>query len=610
MKKRILALFFAVLFIVGLFAGCGGNGGSTNSGTGSAANSGSASSGGTNSGSSTNSGSASSGSADTGSSGSGTPADSGSAGLEPNGDCLAAGKYAVDAEGWPVDKYEYELPFTDRDVTLSFFTLCWIPQYLPDGLLDNTPLWIEIQERTGIHLEFLQVTQSNCNEQFAVLLAADEVPDIVSQGQYRYTGTIVESVEEEVFANLYDYKEYMPNYMWEIMNRKKTNQNTYYAVFPKDDMVVSFYSLLTSDGTYGWCLREDLLQKLGLPGASEVNSVDKLHDVLTAFKTNYGGNGFWPMTMYSTFELDAGKMMSGFNTSITTNMTALSVQLRDGKATPCYVQEEDRDALTLLSQWFAEGLITPNYASYANNQDMNVEFANGQIGYGYIVASDATDFANACIDPDCLYQPCARILREPNQTIHYGLATLATGYGTYCLSAKCEELPLAVTWCDYQYSYTGSELITYGVQGYLWDRNENGERYITDWALNHEAGYGWISMIYACNGLMDGGLSGCGEKPVNQDSSWGDHFQEVWKNVDYDDAWTWPRGASLEPEESDEVNSLSSDIMTYQAEWYAMFLEGEQPMSAWDEYIATMKSMGCDRVCEIYQGAYDRFVGA
>jgi hypothetical protein len=46
-----------------------------------------------------------------------------------------------------------------------------------------------------------------------------------------------------------------------------------------------------------------------------------------------------------------------------------------------------------------------------------------------------------------------------------------------------------VSWCDWQYSNSGSEFITYGPEGCLWERNENGERVMTDFALNSPAGY-------------------------------------------------------------------------------------------------------------------------
>jgi hypothetical protein len=87
------------------------------------------------------------------------------------------------------------------------------------------------------------------------------------------------------------------------------------------------------------------------------------------------------------------------------NQYAFPTRLKDGEVQIIGVQDDDRDAIALLAQWTSEGLITPNYMSYANNQDLSAELAQGNMGYVYMVPTDATDFAATCVDPDCLTSP-------------------------------------------------------------------------------------------------------------------------------------------------------------------------------------------------------------
>ena len=597
MAKKVLALVLAILFALALFSGCGPKN-TPPANTAAPADGGQ----------STPAPAAKPTQAPTGGN---TPAPTAEPEPEPEPepevDHLAPGHYAKTADGKPAEKYEYPLPLTERDVRLRFFTITWTSQYMPDGLMENVDYWIEMQKMTGVHLEFLQMTAANCKEQFAVLAAADDIPDITSQGQYRYSGTSEQAIDEQIFANLYNYTDYMPNYLWEIYDRAKDNINLLDTAFVKKDKIVSFYGLNynRNGSASGWSLRQDLMDKYGLGKAEDVDTIAKAHDVLYAFKTQHDQPGFWPMNLYSTLEREAGKLFTGLNTYLTINLS-IGLRLIDGVPELIGISNDEKEGIEILRQWFSEGLINPNYTGYTSNTDMTTELSNGEIGFLSLATGDASNYNVVC--EGCNWQACHRLLREPNQTVHYGLSTSGVTYGSFCIGAKSEEIPLATTWCDWQYSESGSEYITWGVPGVLWERNDKGERVVTDFALNFDRGYGWAIMTFANCVLSEAGLNGAGDKPVNYDTSYNDHAVAVWTNVKNDNAWVWRTGAKLNQEETDEVSSLTSDVQTYQAEMWSMMIDGSAGMDRWDEYVKQMKSMGFDRMLEIYTDAYNRFM--
>ena len=51
-----------------------------------------------------------------------------------------------------------------------------------------------------------------------------------------------------------------------------------------------------------------------------------------------------------------------------------------------------------------------------------------------------------------------------------------------------------------------------------------------------------------------------------------------------------------------------TDLNTYYQENYIAFVDGSKPMSDWDSYINDINSFGYQRVQELYQTAYDRYM--
>ena len=205
--KKTIALILAVLMLVALFAGCGGNTsgntGTTNAGTTEAGttDNGSANSGSTaaNSGSSnSNSGSSD---ANSGSTSAETTEPAGAEEDSPYD--FAKGKVALDAEGFPTEKYEYQVPLCNTDEILTFWTVCWTPSMMPESGNYNDLLYCQGQEeRTGVHIEYDVLPSDTRKENFSVLLAADDLRDLSAGGMSFYTGTVNQAIYDEVRKTL------------------------------------------------------------------------------------------------------------------------------------------------------------------------------------------------------------------------------------------------------------------------------------------------------------------------------------------------------------------------------------------------------------------------
>ena len=69
-----------------------------------------------------------------------------------------------------------------------------------------------------------------------------------------------------------------------------------------------------------------------------------------------------------------------------------------------------------------------------------------------------------------------------------------------------------------------------------------------------------------------------------------------------------PGGVSLTTEESAEAANLLSDILTYAGTEITKYIMGDNSMDDYDTFTSTMEELGINRVVEIYQAAYDRYL--
>ena len=69
-----------------------------------------------------------------------------------------------------------------------------------------------------------------------------------------------------------------------------------------------------------------------------------------------------------------------------------------------------------------------------------------------------------------------------------------------------------------------------------------------------------------------------------------------------------PSGVTLTIEESEEVSKIMSDIITYSGEVLLNIEIGSAPMSEYDTFCDTIRSMGVEDAVAIYQSAYDRYL--
>ena len=596
-SRRILALVFALCLVLSLFSGCGQN--NANSGTTNA----SASQGtqtGTGASQSTPAPQQQTEPADT------NEPDEGAAPVEPDSPYhYAKGNYKADEKGLALEKYEYDLPITTTDEVLTYWLSCLTPQYLPEGGFGESELPQEVLKRTGVHIEYDVVASATMANTFAVMIASDDLDDIMSNARSYYGGAFRDAIlEEGYFANLYDYREYMPNYVYEA-TYNMDDVTTYRSVFSEEDLIMNFLCLYKEAELNDLLfVRGDWLAKLGMKNTDLV-TLDDWHNMLVGFKSQLDIE--YPMTLYSTLEVGGCYHITCFDTYCYCYSVPRAM-IDGGKVRMSNICEQDFNLMSKLNEWYNEGLINPNWASLTGCAMLNDDIKNSQVGFitgGGVSIAAHNDVIPA--DAPVGWQAMTNPLLYEGQTLHLGYSASRVNYGSTAISASCPNIELAVSWMDYRFSESGSFLYGYGIEGLTYEYREDGDLHITDYIVNHEAYWGMIMCMYALNHLAEGGLriSFYLKMDMNKEVP---GFFELVMSTPHDDALTYPTAISLNAEQQEVVTSIGADLGTYVQENYLLFFDGSKPLSEWDSYVDGVYAVGMQEIIDVYQEAYDAFM--
>ena len=174
---------------------------------------------------------------------------------------------------------------TDSDKPFAGTTLTWYTT-LNGNVSDNfanlgdTPWAKYVEEQTGITIEFQHPTQGSEAEEFAVMLASGEYPDIIEYTWTTYSGGAGAAINDGVIISLDDYMADATNLSKviqehpEIGKMIKSSGGNYYC-FP---CLRGLESPNKTEFSSGFLYRADALKELGFDQVPE--TIDEWEEVL------------------------------------------------------------------------------------------------------------------------------------------------------------------------------------------------------------------------------------------------------------------------------------------------------------------------------------------
>lgn len=507
----------------------------------------------------------------------------------PSSESAADKTQQVDTSSYPIN----------TDVTLTYW-MALSSNVTPSAAnMGETEFAKELQKQTGIKVKFIHPAAGSVDEQFGVMLASGELPDIIEWGWYQFAGGPQNAIDQKYIIPLNDVVDkYAPN-LKAYLNKDKELDKT---IKTASGQYYAFPGVRTDDAlkvTGGPMVRKDWLDELNLPIPETIADWET---TLTAFKEKKGAT--------AAFSADPNQWLSA---SMFMGAYGVTEGYYVENGTIHYGPTENgyKDYLTTMNRWYSKKILDPNFATF-DNKTFEANMINGKSGSTIGTAGGnlgkfnlTARKTNAAYDLEAAPFPVLKKGERPK------FGSKAPSYvfnnGGAAISSSSKHVELAARLLDFAYSDAGRKLFNYGTEGVSYNMVDNYPTY-TELVTKNPKG---LSMQAAMAYYARAGYSGpyLQEKPyIEQYFSAPEQKNavKVW-SVNDNDKYALPL-VNYTSEESAELASIMSSVKTYLDESKINFIMGRAKIDSFNDFVAQLKKLKIDRAVEINQVAYERYM--
>ena len=496
----------------------------------------------------------------------------------------------------------------------------------PSGLEDvnNLAAITEYRNRLGINLD-PTFTETDWATQRTLMFAGNELPDLLINAGMSVSDTNNYG-SQGYLLDFNEYRDVMPNMV---------------ATFEKYPELEAF--ITTEDGhIYGMTqLRSDMTDRLMRTfinrnwlenlGLEVPTTLDELYDVLVAFKEQ-DANGNGDATDEIPFLWDLGGYQGGERTILDAfgiypagwgGFTYILQADENDQVQLANVSDNYKEFLKFMRKLYEEGLMEQEAFTLAG--DVATARAK-EDRYGFFGCGSAPFvLTQTDISSDKNWIGVAGLESAFNPDKSVSIISPVVNNIALVASADTEYPEEIAKFVDYFFSEEGMFAGAIGYEGQGWDWNENEAlgvkvpkwRVPEGYASAEEYRYKG-SVFNNCLNLHESNLDRVAlfEVPVETlqkdevltEFGWAALVAAAYRSEGITDKAAYPIVAYTN-EENDSRSTLVTDVSNYIAQMRAEFITGQTDIDAgWDTYVDTVNQMGMDRLLEIEQAAYDRYL--
>ena len=458
-----------------------------------------------------------------------------------------------------------------------------------------------IEEKFNVDFEFWYVDDQNWDEVLSTRLAGGEMPDVM---RVKNTANVPNYVKQGILSEVTDEMlEMMPTYVSIINEYDPDGTGMIDGLYEGKQYIMKNVSV---GGSYPTVLtwRTDWLKNCGIDKIP--STIDEFEAAMYAFANNDPDGdgqkntyGFSNTVMNAVFGAYGAIPLKEYRGTGTQNLFYTMV---DGKVEFAAVQPEMKEALSKLAQWYADGLIDPEFITGENKSGywaVSQDFENGKVGVTGMALSShwmppVTEGANG----GTVYQ--SYVTMNPDtvwgETIDIGPSIVgpegksgthcwgALGTAGFAITTKCAEderkvkavCEIIETMCS---DFDSLVLAKFGVEGTHYTIDDMGN-YVTNEEALGEAGMKQGLCVF--NPIYNPEF----EKRVNAAAF---SFQDKYKDTGYSDV--------LVPQ-TEAAAAYMEDLKTYTLDTYIKIITGEESIDYFDDFVVEFNATGGQQIID------------
>ena len=501
-------------------------------------------------------------------------------------------------------------PLTEEPATLTMF----YTQPPPLAAIMDTPndmsfLYQKFEEITNVHIDFQMVNMMDATTTFQLMIASGDYCDIINDA-LNYYDTADQAYEDGLAVDILEHAEDVPNFMSTLEQYPEVRSD----LLTLDGHILNFPNLKlpleqSSDG--GFLIRQDWLDDLGL---EMPQTYEEMHDALVAFKNQYGVTD--PYVMPYQVLSPWGMMAGGYGIVATADANNFYINLETDQVELATISDGYYKFLSMFRDWYAEGILNPNFTSQTTNLPDESIIASQQAGIWFSDQGYIKTYADmlAAVNPNAQLALMTDPGIDAQKSGYISAPTSVAGSGGFSVSETASDVDLALKWCDIWYDPDLTQFINYGYEGVTFEYDENGEPVLGGLITNNDLGLPSLRMangVYLCT---SGGFIYDRHKFDMEYTDLQLEAYTKWINKAEDPSTVTtsgiPTGAKMNVDEASTVSAAMSDITTHVAEMALKFVTGVEPLNedSYAKYVSEIEGMRLQDALDAMQSAYDRYM--
>ncbi len=462
----------------------------------------------------------------------------------------------------------------------------------------ENPSYQALQKDTGVEIEFIHPAANTAVESFRMMLVSGNLPDLMQvQAGSWYPGDLKALYEDGAIIDLMPYlEEYAPQYLEVIMEDEVAQRQII-----DDGKVFGFYKLTYADPLpyVRFNVNKDWLDEFGM---SEPKTTAEYEAFFQAVLDNKPG--VIPFYFSTESAEQCNLLMGAFDI-----LKGFYLQ-PDGVTAGHYANQEGyKEFLTLMNSWYTKGYLSKDYVSMTQAEAQTM-FDAGQLA----CIGDSVDatFSRAQANNKFSVTNLPYMRKEADSVVGGSVASWPVDMDNQwvtVISSSCKNVEAAIQYLNYGYTYEGSLLHSFGIEGEHWNWGEDGLPKFTDEILNNPKGMTISNVSYALK--IHFGSRYCYPDTIGHPGTASNaealRIRTMWQDDENEQNYLRFPPVTLTTEEAAQRNELMIEVNTYANEMMLKFISGAEPLSNFDTYVQNINKYGLEEALGITQVALDRF---